>query len=210
MLRYWETEFEALSPGKSKSGQRVYSQDELGVIRRIKELLYEEGYTIAGAKKRLQAELEDGRAFGETDVEGELSEEAVAGDEPPAISIGGDEATDAAAEDRREAGGLSGASSNDAPGAVEPPGVVEVSSPAEPEQPDEPVSPSRPARTRRRRAAAASSATHAAPAIAHQPPATAVDSAVTQRVEILEHGLRRVLDEVRHLRELLADPGADG
>ena len=62
VLRYWETEFDALAPGKSKSGQRVYTEQELGVIRRIKELLYEEGYTIAGAKKRLQSELEDGRS----------------------------------------------------------------------------------------------------------------------------------------------------
>ncbi len=60
MLRYWETEFPALSPSKSRSGQRVYSEKELGVIRRIKELLYGEGYTIAGAKKRLEAELLSG------------------------------------------------------------------------------------------------------------------------------------------------------
>lgn len=60
VLRYWETEFPALSPTKSKSGQRVYSQKELGIIRRIKELLYDEGYTIAGAKKRLEVELSSG------------------------------------------------------------------------------------------------------------------------------------------------------
>lgn len=60
VLRYWETEFPVLSPKKSKSGQRVYSREELALIRRIKELLYEEGYTIAGAKKKLEAELESG------------------------------------------------------------------------------------------------------------------------------------------------------
>jgi DNA-binding transcriptional MerR regulator len=60
VLRYWETEFPALSPSKSRSGQRVYSEKELAIIRRIKELLYGEGYTIAGAKKRLEAELETG------------------------------------------------------------------------------------------------------------------------------------------------------
>jgi DNA-binding transcriptional MerR regulator len=60
VLRYWETEFPALSPSKSRSGQRVYSEKELGVIRRIKELLYEEGYTIAGAKKKLETELASG------------------------------------------------------------------------------------------------------------------------------------------------------
>jgi len=60
VLRYWETEFPALSPSKSRSGQRVYSEKELEVIRRIKELLYEEGYTIAGAKKKLETELASG------------------------------------------------------------------------------------------------------------------------------------------------------
>lgn len=60
VLRYWETEFPALSPNKSKSGQRVYSEKELEIIRRIKQLLYEEGYTIAGAKKKLEAEMAAG------------------------------------------------------------------------------------------------------------------------------------------------------
>ena len=58
VLRYWETEFVALAPDKSKSGQRVYSEEDIAIIRRIKELLYDEGFTIAGAKKRLEAELE--------------------------------------------------------------------------------------------------------------------------------------------------------
>ncbi len=55
VLRYWETEFVALHPAKSQSGQRVYAEAEVGVIRRIKELLYDEGYTIAGAKKKLES-----------------------------------------------------------------------------------------------------------------------------------------------------------
>src|SRR5215468_8197647 len=58
VLRYWETEFPSLNPTKSKSGQRVYTDREIEVIRRIKQLLYEEGYTIAGAKKKLETELE--------------------------------------------------------------------------------------------------------------------------------------------------------
>jgi DNA-binding transcriptional MerR regulator len=62
VLRYWETEFPALTPSKSRSGQRVYSEKELEIIRRIKELLYEEGYTIAGAKKKLEVELAAGGA----------------------------------------------------------------------------------------------------------------------------------------------------
>ena len=68
VLRYWETEFPALTPSKSRSGQRVYSEKELEIIRRIKELLYEEGYTIAGAKKKLETELASG-SLGEPDQE---------------------------------------------------------------------------------------------------------------------------------------------
>lgn len=60
VLRYWETEFPPLSPDKSQSGQRLYTESDLLVIRRIKELLYDEGYTIAGAKKKLEGELESG------------------------------------------------------------------------------------------------------------------------------------------------------
>ena len=70
VLRYWETEFPELSPNKSRSGQRVYSEDELALIRRIKELLYEEGFTIAGAKKRLEAELAAGGPGAGTDGDG--------------------------------------------------------------------------------------------------------------------------------------------
>lgn len=70
VLRYWETEFPDLSPSKSRSGQRVYSENELALIRRIKELLYDEGFTIAGAKKRLEAEVEGGEAAGEPETEG--------------------------------------------------------------------------------------------------------------------------------------------
>jgi DNA-binding transcriptional MerR regulator len=81
VLRYWETEFPALTPSKSRSGQRVYSEKELEIIRRIKELLYEEGYTIAGAKKKLEGELAAG-ALGEPEVE--EPEEETAAAEPPA------------------------------------------------------------------------------------------------------------------------------
>jgi DNA-binding transcriptional MerR regulator len=62
VLRYWETEFPALAPNKSGGGQRLYSQREIDTILRIKQLLYTEGFTIAGAKKKL--ETEDGDAPG--------------------------------------------------------------------------------------------------------------------------------------------------
>jgi DNA-binding transcriptional MerR regulator len=73
VLRYWETEFPALTPSKSRSGQRVYSDKELEIIRRIKELLYDEGYTIAGAKKKLELELASG-SLGEPERDDPASE----------------------------------------------------------------------------------------------------------------------------------------
>ncbi len=54
VLRYWETEFSMLSPAKSKAGQRIYRHKELELVQSIKYLLYDEGYTIAGAEKRLK------------------------------------------------------------------------------------------------------------------------------------------------------------
>ena len=57
VLRYWETEFPLLAPTKSGGGQRMYTRREIDVILRIKQLLYSEGFTIAGAKKRLEIEL---------------------------------------------------------------------------------------------------------------------------------------------------------
>ncbi|HYS53706.1 MAG TPA: MerR family transcriptional regulator [Thermoanaerobaculia bacterium] len=58
VLRYWETEFPPLAPNKSGGGQRLYTQRDLDVILRIKQLLYSEGFTIAGAKKKLEGELD--------------------------------------------------------------------------------------------------------------------------------------------------------
>jgi DNA-binding transcriptional MerR regulator len=57
VLRYWETEFPPLAPNKSGGGQRLYTQHDLDVILRIKQLLYSEGFTIAGAKKKLEGEM---------------------------------------------------------------------------------------------------------------------------------------------------------
>jgi DNA-binding transcriptional MerR regulator len=91
VLRYWETEFPALSPSKSRSGQRVYSEKELEIIRRIKELLYEEGYTIAGAKKKLETELAAGN-IGESTGEGGESGEG-GGGHGGAEAVGEDEET---------------------------------------------------------------------------------------------------------------------
>ena len=54
VLRFWETEFGSLRPTKSKSGQRMYSQDDVAIVLRIRDLLYEEGFTIEGARRQLK------------------------------------------------------------------------------------------------------------------------------------------------------------
>src|ERR1044072_9344863 len=59
VLRYWETEFPPLAPNKSGGGQRLYTHREIAIILRFKQLLYSEGFTIAGAKKKLETELSE-------------------------------------------------------------------------------------------------------------------------------------------------------
>jgi len=60
VLRYWESEFTMLAPQKNRAGQRVYRKRDVEMALRIKELLYEDMYTIAGAKKRLTNDLRGG------------------------------------------------------------------------------------------------------------------------------------------------------
>ncbi len=54
VLRYWESEFKWMAPGKSRSNQRLYRKQDIETILLIKRLLYDERFTIAGAKKRLK------------------------------------------------------------------------------------------------------------------------------------------------------------
>ena len=54
VLRYWETEFPMLQPVKSPSGHRMYRQEDVDLVLKIKRLLYDEGYTIAGARRHLR------------------------------------------------------------------------------------------------------------------------------------------------------------
>ncbi len=61
VLRYWEQEFTQLKPVKRRGNRRYYQHHEVLLIRRIRELLYEQGFTISGARNRL-----DGAVFGET------------------------------------------------------------------------------------------------------------------------------------------------
>lgn len=61
VLRYWETEFRELAPAKDASDQRRYRKGDIEVVQTIRKLLYEERYTIEGARKRLRAELNRAR-----------------------------------------------------------------------------------------------------------------------------------------------------
>jgi DNA-binding transcriptional MerR regulator len=68
VLRYWESEFNVLSPRKGRAGQRIYSAEDIGILLLIKKLLYEDRYTIDGAKKKLRSmlPLDENRDMAET------------------------------------------------------------------------------------------------------------------------------------------------
>ncbi len=61
VLRYWETEFPALAPKKSGTGHRLYRRREVELLLEIKRLLYDKGYTIAGARRQLKSLRKSGR-----------------------------------------------------------------------------------------------------------------------------------------------------
>src|SRR5215468_457256 len=61
VLRFWESEFPQLRPGKSSTGQRLYRRKDVENVVKIRRLLYEEGYTIAGARQILKSESKGGR-----------------------------------------------------------------------------------------------------------------------------------------------------
>jgi DNA-binding transcriptional MerR regulator len=58
VLRYWETEFPQIKPDKGRSKQRLYKKKDLDSILQIKQMLYKDGYTIAGARKKLNGRSE--------------------------------------------------------------------------------------------------------------------------------------------------------
>src|ERR1041385_5326682 len=74
VLRYWESEFPMLAPQKNRAGQRVYRKRDVEIALRIKELLYEDQYTIAGAKKRLANDLRAGGKLRIVSPENELDD----------------------------------------------------------------------------------------------------------------------------------------
>jgi DNA-binding transcriptional MerR regulator len=111
VLRFWESEFPTLAPEKNRSGQRIYRKRDIDLIERIKTLLYEKEYTIAGARKVLESEE------AETDEEGfdgrahdaEARSDGASGRRDPAAGTGG------AAERASSGGAASGALSSKDP-----------------------------------------------------------------------------------------------
>ena len=65
VLRYWESQFRFLSPAKNRSGNRVYSRREIELVLLVKHLLYEEKYTIDGARQKLDEERRNAQVFEE-------------------------------------------------------------------------------------------------------------------------------------------------
>jgi len=77
VLRYWESEFKEIKPKKSRSLQRFYRRKDLELIFQIKRLLYEDGYTIAGAKAKIKELARGGRRQMELDFDKQRLEEIV-------------------------------------------------------------------------------------------------------------------------------------
>lgn len=71
VLRYWEREFRSIRPTKSAKGQRVYSRKDVENLIRVRELLYRDGFTIAGAKKKLQRPTDEREPDATTENEAE-------------------------------------------------------------------------------------------------------------------------------------------
>ena len=61
VLRFWETEFPQLKPTKSSTGQRMYRRKDVEYVMQIRKLLYEDGFTIAGAREKLREEMRSNR-----------------------------------------------------------------------------------------------------------------------------------------------------
>ena len=102
VLRYWEREFRTIRPTKSAKGQRVYSRRDVENLMRVRELLYQEGFTIAGAKKKLERNAlrraepelrEESDARAEAQAQVETSKEAEKQAERDAIAAASREAS---------------------------------------------------------------------------------------------------------------------
>ena len=74
VLRYWESEFPELRPGKNRAGNRTYRPKEVKMVLLIKRLLYEDKYTIEGARKRLREILRDDKNLNQISLKGNQEE----------------------------------------------------------------------------------------------------------------------------------------
>jgi len=77
VLRYWEQEFTQLKPVKRRGNRRYYQHHEVLLIRRIRELLYEQGFTISGARNKLDGHLNEGHAEIAEEIEISLGAEEI-------------------------------------------------------------------------------------------------------------------------------------
>jgi len=77
VIRYWESQFSILRPARRDSGQRKFTQKDIDVIRRIKDLLHAQGFTISGAKKLMKQEAKRGLAQLKLDLGDALSDSRV-------------------------------------------------------------------------------------------------------------------------------------
>jgi DNA-binding transcriptional MerR regulator len=85
VLRYWETEFPMLQPVKSPKGHRLYRREDIDTVLRIKRLLYDEGFTIAGARRHLReqsSEQAGGRSAEHSDSNRDSTSDAFSEEEP--------------------------------------------------------------------------------------------------------------------------------
>ncbi len=79
VLRFWEKEFPQLDPDKDRNGQRIYKQKDLDLALHIKKLLYEEEYTIKGARRRLEEDRREARSQNQMSLELNLRETELTG-----------------------------------------------------------------------------------------------------------------------------------
>jgi len=77
VLRYWESEFPMLQPVKSPKGHRLYRREDVDTVLRIKRLLYDEGFTIAGARRHLREEGDSPSATTYAEAEANAGQEAL-------------------------------------------------------------------------------------------------------------------------------------
>jgi DNA-binding transcriptional MerR regulator len=87
VLRYWEQEFTQLKPVKRRGNRRYYQHHEVLLIRRIRELLYEEGFTISGARNRLESVRLDNRIDNGFQAEDKIEPPVAARNGPAGVDV---------------------------------------------------------------------------------------------------------------------------